>query len=415
MLKRLFLAAAFFASTMGFGFPAHAAPPPNISSTVGICSPWNPATNCIKPNSDGSINVVGGGGGGGGTSSNFGAAVPTAGTAAGFSDGTNMQSGRVFDTDTGAGTEYTQGAVIRLPGSGGSTAGGTSTNPIRVDPTGTTAQPATQSGTWTVQPGNTANTTPWLITGSGTAGSAATGVQTVQGIASMTPLFVGGSVASGASAAGNPVPAGGDYNSTKPTLTNGQRGTLQLGTAGSLSVQLYGADSTTAFAVGNSNGDTLATNSTTSLLQVNSVGRLYNGSNYSRSYEITAATTAGTGTAAIHMAPTSAAAGGIALMKNSAAASSLVLKASAGNLYTFRCTNTSASAIWVLLFNATSAPADGAVTPEAWWQVAANADLSVSYGDVPVVLGTGGTLSISSTGPFTKTAVTSGACSGQMK
>lgn len=49
---------------------------------------------------------------------------------------------------------------------------------------------AIQSGTWTVQPGNTANTTPWLVTGSGTAGSAAAGVLSIQGIASMTPVQV---------------------------------------------------------------------------------------------------------------------------------------------------------------------------------------------------------------------------------
>jgi hypothetical protein len=49
---------------------------------------------------------------------------------------------------------------------------------------------STQSGTWTVQPGNTANTVPWLVTGSGTAGAAAAGVLTVQGTASMTKLLV---------------------------------------------------------------------------------------------------------------------------------------------------------------------------------------------------------------------------------
>lgn len=56
--------------------------------------------------------------------------------------------------------------------------------------TGTFATQAAQSGTWTVQPGNTANTTPWLVTGSGSAGTAASGVVTVQGITSMTPLLV---------------------------------------------------------------------------------------------------------------------------------------------------------------------------------------------------------------------------------
>lgn len=41
-------------------------------------------------------------GGGGGTSSNFGAAFPTPGTAAGFTDGTNMVAGRVRNPGSGA-------------------------------------------------------------------------------------------------------------------------------------------------------------------------------------------------------------------------------------------------------------------------------------------------------------------------
>lgn len=48
---------------------------------------------------------------------------------------------------------------------------------------------ASQSGTWTVQPGNTPNSTPWLMTGSGTAGTPATGVLSIQGITSMTPIL----------------------------------------------------------------------------------------------------------------------------------------------------------------------------------------------------------------------------------
>lgn len=44
------------------------------------------------------------------------------------------------------------------------------------------------SGTVTANQG-TANATPWTVTGSGTAGTAATGVLTVQGIASATPVL----------------------------------------------------------------------------------------------------------------------------------------------------------------------------------------------------------------------------------
>lgn len=45
-------------------------------------------------------------GGAGGTSSNYGSAFPSAGTALGYNDGTNMQGARVVDLDTSGGTFY---------------------------------------------------------------------------------------------------------------------------------------------------------------------------------------------------------------------------------------------------------------------------------------------------------------------
>lgn len=65
----------------------------------------------------GSVTVTGGG-----TSSNFGSSFPTAGTAVGFSDGTNMVAGRAFDLDSGAGTENNPGVSLRAAASGGSVA-----------------------------------------------------------------------------------------------------------------------------------------------------------------------------------------------------------------------------------------------------------------------------------------------------
>jgi len=56
----------------------------------------------------------------GSAGSTFGAAFPATGTAAGFSDGTDMQSARVFDVDTGAGVQDVLGANIRISASGGS-------------------------------------------------------------------------------------------------------------------------------------------------------------------------------------------------------------------------------------------------------------------------------------------------------
>lgn len=86
--------------------------------------------------------------------------------------------------------------------------------------TGTFVVQAAQSGTWTIQPGNTANTTPWLMTGSGTAGTAAAGVLTVQGIASMTPLLV----TPAANSAVNVAQLGGTN-----LVTGGVNGTVAVG------------------------------------------------------------------------------------------------------------------------------------------------------------------------------------------
>jgi hypothetical protein len=82
--------------------------------------------------------------------------------------------------------------------------------------------------------------------------------------------------------------------------------------------------------------------------------------------------------------------------------SSHILKGSAGNFFGVQVNTTSASE-WVMLFNATTAPADGAVAPVAWWQVNASSTLSIS--EMPgLALSTGIVLVCSTTGPFTKTA-----------
>jgi hypothetical protein len=139
------------------------------ASPVGTVAMGKDSSNVLKAlplDASGYLQVnVAAGGGSGGTSSSYGSAVPSTGTAAGFSDGTNLQLGRVYDTDSGAGTQYTLGVSLRKTSSGGSVELGTSADPVRVDPTGTTAQPvtdnggsltvdgtvaATQSGSWTL-------------------------------------------------------------------------------------------------------------------------------------------------------------------------------------------------------------------------------------------------------------------------
>ena len=75
----------------------------------------------------------------------------------------------------------------------------------------------TQSGTWTVQPGNTANTTAWLVKDN-SLGTVAAGTAGTQ-----SSLI------------------GGVYNTSLPTLTNGQQAALQADSSGRLLVNIGSA------------------------------------------------------------------------------------------------------------------------------------------------------------------------------
>jgi hypothetical protein len=120
----------------------------------------------------------------------------------------------------GANTLRTAAEIGNATGAADFNAGNASAQTLRVVVASNQAAiPASQSGTWTVQPGNTANTTAWKVDGSGvtqpvsaaslplptgaataakqpalgTAGSASADVISVQGVASMTALKVDGS------------------------------------------------------------------------------------------------------------------------------------------------------------------------------------------------------------------------------
>ena len=69
-----------------------------------------------------------------------------------------------FGTVVGGGTEATALRVTLANDSTGVVSIDDNAGSITVDNGGTFAVQAAQSGTWTVQPGNTANTTPWLVT-----------------------------------------------------------------------------------------------------------------------------------------------------------------------------------------------------------------------------------------------------------
>lgn len=90
-------------------------------------------------------------------------------------------------------------------------------------------------------------------------------------------------------------------------------------------------------------------------------------------------------------------------IRSSAAEGSRVFKASPGTLYALYVT-TGASAGYLMTFNATSAPADGAVTPVNCVYVPATTTIALSWApQPPEYYSTGITAVFSTTGCFTKT------------
>lgn len=112
----------------------------------------------------------------------------------------------------------------------------------------------------------------------------------------------------------------------------------------------------------------------------------------------------GGGGESVVIIPSSSASAGITPVVSSAAESNHVLKNAAGNLYSLSVTSGAASG-FVLVFNATSSPGDGAVTPIDCWSLPANSTLASSWNPGPAqVFSTGITAVFSTTGCFTKTA-----------
>ncbi len=113
------------------------------------------------------------------------------------------------------------------------------------------------------------------------------------------------------------------------------------------------------------------------------------------------------------VAPSSSSTVAIAPLASGSAEASKVFKASAGNLYAYQVT-TGATAGYVMIFDAASAPVDGAVTPKKCVAVAANSTVGVTN-DPPEAYATGITAVFSTTGCFTKTASATAMFSGDVK
>lgn len=122
-----------------------------------------------------------------------------------------------------------------------------------------------------------------------------------------------------------------------------------------------------------------------------------------------------TNTVTITPAPSSASSAALTPVTTAALAANLVVKASAGNLYSFEVaadSTLSAAAWWIMIYNATSAPGDGAVTPLKCYAMASGTTSFAAAFPTPVAFSTGVTIGVSTTGCFNKTASTHAFISG---
>lgn len=98
-----------------------------------------------------------------------------------------------------------------------------------------------------------------------------------------TAVAVQGGVAAGSADSGNPVKAGGVYSTTPPTLTDGQRGNFQIGTRGSLAVQLTLPDSASNPSFVATNADAVAASAIATRFDTAAKNYVFNGATWDRS------------------------------------------------------------------------------------------------------------------------------------
>lgn len=208
--------------------------------------------------------------------------------------------------------------------------------------------------------------------------------------------------ASGGTAAADSQLAGAIYNSSTPTLTNGQQASLQLTSAGSLHTTV---DNTIASLEWNSDGNatTLSGSQTSSLLYA------YNGTTIDRLED-----DANKNLKVVNLnGPTSSSTYALSHNQSSSAGvTSLVIKSSAGNLYDFKCDAIAgAAAGYCIVYNGSSAPSTGSLTAANvldWCYFGTTAaGCSLSRVPMPINYSTGIVVLISSAStPFTYTTGT---------
>lgn len=186
---------------------------------------------------------------------------------------------------------------------------------------------------------------------------------------------------------------------TNPTGTNGTTGPFTCNGAGAIYANI-GSPSVSVAVVTTTND---SVSNTANTFPINSKSYVYNGTTWDRIRGIQGSDQSGTGVTSTANTPNSNVNAAILPVVSTSVGSSLILKASAGNLYRIAVT-TGATQGYLMVFNAVTAPADGAVTPQLCRVIAANSSLEVDHAEIPQRYATGITAVFSSTGCFTKTA-----------
>lgn len=257
-----------------------------------------------------------------------------------------------------------------------------------------------------------------IVSGGVASGAIASGAVASGAIAS--GAFASGSLASGSmvdlltfqgskaagTAAANSLLAGLVYNSSPLTLTTTQQSALQGDANGYLKVNVAAGGSGGGAVYGPTANGSAAANPPVIIGGTATGGATGNVANA----EVIAGSSAGKTDPAVVVADPNVLAAvqsplpGVSVAQTSAAASSLAAKTSAGSVVSI--SGSAASGSYIMLFNATSAPSDGSVTPlKCWGPMAAAGPFSLAWGVGPVLtMSTGITVVSSSTGCFTKTA-----------
>lgn len=127
-------------------------------------------------------------------------------------------------------------------------------------------------------------TNPFPVTVAGGSGETVTANQGTANAGGAAAWPVQGAGASGAAAVGNTLRDGGVNNTTPPTLSDGKQGDLQLGTTGSLHVELWGANSTQATNLQSAGADGVVNSGPVAGPNVYSRPSLFNGSTWDRQF-----------------------------------------------------------------------------------------------------------------------------------